>query len=108
MRLHKKSESVDASPVANVARYIQRAAQDPKVLDKGRVAIGSSRSVYKRFRRQKSSAPGLLKDKKLQKELAHTVTAIREALATLPAAASSKRSRGRLAVGGVMLVVTGV
>jgi hypothetical protein len=107
MRLRKKPEPVDASAVAKAARYIQRAAQDPKVLDKGRVAIDSSRSVYKRFRKRKSSAPVLLNDKKLQKDLARAVKAIREALATLPTAASGKRSQGRLAVGGVTLVLTG-
>jgi hypothetical protein len=103
MRFGKKSRSVDVSGVAKVGRYIQRAAQDHKVLDRGRVAIDSSRSAYRRIRKQRSSALVLVNDKKLQKELGRAVEAVRDASSALSAAASTKRSRGQLVLDGAIL-----
>jgi hypothetical protein len=57
----------------------------------------------KTSRKQRSSALVLLSDKKLQKELGRVMDAVRDASSALSVAASTKRSRGRLVLGGAIL-----
>jgi hypothetical protein len=57
----------------------------------------------KKSRKRRSSALVLLNDKKLQKELGRAVEAVRDASSALSAAASTKRSRGQLVLGGAIL-----
>jgi hypothetical protein len=54
-------------------------------------------------RKQRTSALVLLNDKKLQKKLGRAVEAVRDASSALSAAASTKRSRGQLGLGGAIL-----
>jgi hypothetical protein len=57
----------------------------------------------KKRRKQKSSALVLLNDAKVQKELRRAVEAVRDASSALSAAASTKRGRGHLVLGGAIL-----
>ena len=57
----------------------------------------------KKSRKHRSAALVLLNDKKLQKELGRVVEAVRDASSALSVAASTKRSRGQLVLGGAIL-----
>jgi hypothetical protein len=102
MQLRKKSKPVAVTGIAKLSPYIKRAAQDPRVLAKGQVAVDSGRSAYGRIRKQKASAPAMLNDKKLQRELGRAVEAMREASVALTAAPTERRRR-RLPVGFALL-----
>jgi hypothetical protein len=101
MQLRKKTKP-DVTGLAKLGPYVKRAVQNPKVLDRGRVAIDSGRSAYGRIRKQKASAPALLNDKKLQRELGRVVEAMRDASVALTAE-PAERPRRRFPIGFAVL-----
>jgi ferric-dicitrate binding protein FerR (iron transport regulator) len=88
--------------VTKLGRYVKRAAQEPGVQDKGRIAMDSTRSALRRISKRKSSPRALLNDKKLQRDLARAVEALRDASMALTAP-STKRSRGRVGLGAAIV-----
>jgi hypothetical protein len=108
MQFRKKPKAENLTGAAKIGAYVRHAAQEPKVLDRGRVAIDSTRSAYKRrIRKQNASPPAQLNDQKLWRDLQRVVEALRDASAALTET-STERSRGRVAFAGVALGVLAV
>ncbi len=107
----KKNKAVPftAADVANLAKsnpYIQRLIEDDSLRDNVRQAIDSSKNVYDRVADGKTSAKALLEDKKMQKEFAKAVEAVRDVAIALTEAPKKRARRGRRF--GRLIVVAGI
>lgn len=107
----KKNKAVpfNAQDVANIAKsnpYLQRLIEDSSLRDNVRQAVDSSKKVYGRVVDGKTSAKALLEDKKMQKELAKAVEAIRDVTIAMTEAPQKQSRRGRRV--GRVIVVAGI
>jgi hypothetical protein len=108
MQFRKKPKEENLTGAAKIGAYLRHAAQEPRVLDRGRVAIDSTRSAYKRIRKQNASPPAQLNDQKLWRDVRRAVEALRDASVALRQT-STERSRGRrVAFAGAALGVLAV
>jgi hypothetical protein len=95
-KIGKASEAVRSS------EYIKRLIEDEQLRANLLAAYASARSAYGRVNNGKPATKALFEDRKLQKELADAVTALRDASVAIREPASKPRRKGGL--GRVLLL----
>ena len=95
--------AVDAVDAVKSNPYIQKVATDGELHDNVRVAYESARTAYERLASGKSPSKAVLEDKKLHKNVATAVEALKEVGYSLADAPSKKRKKG--GVGRKLLVL---
>jgi hypothetical protein len=101
-RIGKASEAVRSSD------YLKRLIEDEQLRENLLAAYGSARSAYGRVNNGKPAGKALLEDRKLQRELAETATALRDASFAIREPASKSKRKGGLGRTLLLLMVGAV
>ena len=104
------SKAGEAARAAQRNRYLQRLVQDEELRSTLLAAYGAARGAYGRVANGKPATQALLEDRKLQRELKHAASALRDATNALRQPPKRRRSGGIggslivLAVGGILAI----
>jgi len=88
----------------DLARYVKRLSDRPKLRSNGQLAMSSASSAYRRLRKAKSPTTALLNDKKLHRDLGRAITATRDAIADLTRP-PRLRTRDAILVGAALAIL---
>lgn len=97
-----------AARAARRNRYVQQLIEDEDVHRSLLAAYGAAKSAYGRMHNGKPASRAIFEDRKLQKELADAVKALREASGSLVEKPKARRRKGGLGRTLLLLVVAGV
>jgi hypothetical protein len=101
-RIGKASEAVRSSD------YLKRLMEDEQLRENLLAAYGSARSAYGRVSNGKPAGKALLEDRKLQHELAETVSALRDASFAIRQPPAKPKRKGGLGRTLLLLIVGAV
>jgi hypothetical protein len=104
----KDSIGKAAREASQHSRYVQRLVEDEDLRNNLLAAYGSARSAYGRMSNGKPATQALFEDRKLQRELKETASALRDASASLREPTKRARSGGGLGRSLLLFTVAAV
>lgn len=97
-----------AAMAARRNRYVQRLIEDEDLHRNLLVAYGAAKSAYGRMHNGRPASRAIFEDRKLQKELAEAVSALREASGAFAEKPKHKRRKGGAGRALLLVIVAGV